>query len=930
MDAAAPHGAGDRSVHDRFPADGAARVHAEVTITRIAREDPAWHRGVSVLRQLAGEATEPDPPLARSAPPAACWEQTAAEAIAAGDFVPAEVQDIGEHLRLSKGARHPRSADALDEAAGPPSLRAAVARLARWRGAAEAKRRRVRTLLHGLAGDLQPLTDRLYEVFAPDHIRRAGVRLHAAWLGCVAEAFDLDERCLVDCVLGFVPVGPSPASGAFPELEEPLFGKGPPAARRFAGTPFAELDHAAWCDELVASVEERWAQARVRGSADDVEALQTVWDATRAECAAGLMAGPFSADDLDRAYGKGAWRASRRFPVWQKGKCRPCDDCAESGHNVSSSMAEALECDSPDFPAVAAALFAQQAAGLGDPILLLRGGTDDIAAAYRMVPSAYPQFTVVCLADPDSGKARFFTMRGLNFGLASAPTLFGRVPRLATQLLRRVLAVVVTSFYDDFCVCEPAFAGASGQEAFWDTMELFGLPLAVEKHVPPAERFIFLGVQADFAGLQRTGVMTLGVTPERQDDVADAMEFFLDTGFLSTAEAARLCGRMVFVSMWSAGRWGRAPLRPILDVASRAAPGGRISSAVRGALEFFVQALRRGIDPRELTLVNPPSGPAIRVYTDAMYEDGVPSGLGIVVFVPPRNGQPERVLHASDAVPASFLNRFFAPGKRQYIGQLELLAAIAAYSTFPEVLAGEQVIHFVDNTSAVAALVKGYSRAPDSVTLVHLFAALRLHLRMDVWVQWVPSKANIADLPSRGEFAMLRGMGSVSRAMVFPDLSPFGQVGWAQAPLRRPPRVLGSVAVGHVRVARPREGDVVVMRGRSPLGNPYPVGAGASRSRVVAAMRRVLAGESVAAVATPGGAPHLRFVPALASERADSERRRAIDELAERVAGGRPVRLLCACFPKLCHASVVAARVRARATEMVEARRARKRPRRLF
>src|SRR6056297_3345138 len=163
----------------------------------------------------------------------------------------------------------------------------------------------------------------------------------------------------------------------------------------------------------------------------------------------------------------------------------------ESGHNVSSSMAEALECDSPDFPAVAAALFAQQAAGLGDPILLLRGGTDDIAAAYRMVPSAYPQFTVVCLADPDSGKARFFPMRGLNFGLASAPTLFGRVPRLATQLLRRVLAVVVTSFYDDFCVCEPAFAGASGQEALWDMMELFGLPLAVEKHVPPAERFVF-------------------------------------------------------------------------------------------------------------------------------------------------------------------------------------------------------------------------------------------------------------------------------------------------------------------------------------------------------------------------------------------------------------------------------------------------------
>eukprot|EP00962_Isochrysis_galbana_P034781 scaffold11833_cov205-Isochrysis_galbana.AAC.1 len=84
-----PHGAGDCSVHERFPADGAARVHAEMTITRMAREDPAWRNSVAVLRQLAGEATQPDPPLVQSAPPA-CWEQTAGEAIAAGDFVPAE------------------------------------------------------------------------------------------------------------------------------------------------------------------------------------------------------------------------------------------------------------------------------------------------------------------------------------------------------------------------------------------------------------------------------------------------------------------------------------------------------------------------------------------------------------------------------------------------------------------------------------------------------------------------------------------------------------------------------------------------------------------------------------------------------------------------------------------------------------------------
>jgi hypothetical protein len=121
-------------------------------------------------------------------------------------------------------------------------------------------------------------------------------------------------------------------------------------------------------------------------------------------------------------------------------------------------MAETLECDTADFPTVAAALLGSRAKSLLDPILHLVGGTDDIEAAYRWVVSAYPQFGVVCLVDPETGEAVFFTMRGLNFGLASAPILFCRVPRPAVQLLRRVLGIAITYFYDDFCTIEPEFA----------------------------------------------------------------------------------------------------------------------------------------------------------------------------------------------------------------------------------------------------------------------------------------------------------------------------------------------------------------------------------------------------------------------------------------------------------------------------------------
>jgi hypothetical protein len=98
--------------------------------------------------------------------------------------------------------------------------------------------------------------------------------------------------------------------------------------------------------------------------------------------------------------------------------------------------------------------------------------------------------------------------------------------------------------------------------------------------------------------------------------------------------------------------------------------------------------------------------------------------------------------------------------RKQYIGQLELLAAVAVYYSLPE-LKGRRVVHWIDNTSAIAALVKGYSGSPDSVRILHAFAAFSLGLDTSSWFLWVPSKANIADLPLRNDFALLEELGSV-------------------------------------------------------------------------------------------------------------------------------------------------------------------------
>ena len=61
------------------------------------------------------------------------------------------------------------------------------------------------------------------------------------------------------------------------------------------------------------------------------------------------------------------------------------------------------------------------------------------------------------------------------------------------------------------------------------------------------------------------------------------------------------------------------------------------------------------------------------------------------------------------------------------------------------------MIHLIDNTGALSALVHGYARKADLARLVNLFHLQTVGLRCTVWAEWVPSKANPADIPTRAD-----------------------------------------------------------------------------------------------------------------------------------------------------------------------------------
>ena len=62
---------------------------------------------------------------------------------------------------------------------------------------------------------------------------------------------------------------------------------------------------------------------------------------------------------------------------------------------------------------------------------------------------------------------------------------------------------------------------------------------------------------------------------------------------------------------------------------------------------------------------------------------------------------------------------------------------------------GEDVLHFADNKAANAGAVNGASSSPDMARIVSALHLRWVQLRISPWIEFVASKANLADLPSR-------------------------------------------------------------------------------------------------------------------------------------------------------------------------------------
>ena len=689
---------------------------------------------------------------------------------------------VAAHLRYYREATslpHPLRSVTSDL---PPDLKAAVEYVVS-KGANVSKDRDARLAwLQRHARSLDALNARVIALM-PSHVKAAAGGMHLALVSCMIDALPgYPDRHLVSRFAhGFPAVGTVEDSGMFRLI---------PEDERVGGERFSEVFEYRSNLSWIAHLEADMAASGVGASHPKFESSRAAYMATLEECVGdvttwgvrlskeealrtGRSHRGFSKEELDRhpwlqapghSSARGRWRPIRRFAVWQNGKWRPCDHARESLHNACTRPAESLAGQaSAERPAELSRAFAD---AHGKPVPM-HGGTEDWPKAYRRSPVLDPRFNVVAVWNPFEHRTEYFLLAGFNFGLLSAVCAYNRWPRFAVSAARCWLGCCVDSYFDDCFVGEPQYAGGSGQRAMGLFVAMLGTPFAPVKHEAPSELPTFLGVVTDLSRVASHGEMSVSIKQSRKDSIRDLAESILRAGCVTGSQASKLTGKARWMLCPCFGKIGIAVLQPLYKV------GIGATVPLSTELSESVQAIRVLADsmPPRVVPVQVSSEPPTVVFTDAAFEGGNGT-IGVVVKRPGHNlawtacDCPGWVFSAFQAVDRA---------KEQYIGQLELLAAVVAYTTFPDLLAGQHVIHWIDNESAVYSLVKGYCGAADSARVVNVFHSAMCRLGVTPWLEYVGTEDNIADLPSRGEFGLLYTLGGPDsfRSAVLPPASSF-------------------------------------------------------------------------------------------------------------------------------------------------------------
>ena len=355
-------------------------------------------------------------------------------------------------------------------------------------------------------------------------------------------------------------------------------------------------------------------------------------------------------------------------------------------------------------------------------------------------------------------------MYGQPFGAGHAVPNFYRVAEWYSRFLCRYYHIAVDRFFDDFWLVTTQSRSSIGMRCLLETAELFGIVFDADKTQLPSQRTEALGVRFNTVQINTAGLLTVEPKPSRVAKLVSTIDGVLDTDTLTPAQAASLVGKFGFLASTLYGKVGRCAMLALrsrqysLDSVTGLSP--ELITSLKLMRIFASEA-----PPREVRLRAPL--PHFLLYTDASDVPERAQRFGVGAVLIDQRVRPQ-LYHFAQEVDPSTVARWLP--KKTYMGQLEIYAGPIALHTWRSMLAGSHLLHFVDNDSASACLVKGYSPRSDSCELVGIYWLTASRNRIASYIDSVESKSNLSDGPSRFDSVLLERLGSEPAIPAVPDM----------------------------------------------------------------------------------------------------------------------------------------------------------------
>ena len=515
---------------------------------------------------------------------------------------------------------------------------------------------------------------------------------------------------------GYNLTGPIPASGVF--------------KTKFT---FAEMS----VEELRATAElrSRGILASVKSSGDTSldEELHKI---TLQELEKGWLEGPVSPEALPR----GA-TVSRRFGIWQGGKCRPIDNLTESLINSTCSSCEGISVHTADV--IGAALGFRmdlgRRAGISEN---LKAQCWDLRKAYKQlfVSASSLCDSYIGVWNPSTGVPEIYLQLVLPFGACASVNGFIRAATGLWGLGTVQLKLHWSGYYDDFFAVSRARCSDHTQLVVASFFRLLGWDISDDKLVAFSTVAKVLGLEVDL-GDSHLFACSLKNTQKRISELSESIAGILLQGAHAPGELASLRGRLQFAETQMAGRQSCRAMGVLNYFVSRFPRGGHLHEKLKLALTF----LRDRVVLAKPRLIVPATCETLVVFVDACHDDGK-AGLGAVLVA----SEDQRGSFFSRWLAESELSLLNLAGSANPIFELESCAIAVALQTWSKYFINRQVVVYTDNNGTLGCFVKGQSDSECGRLLIEWTESWERANNARLWFERVPSHSNPADAPSRG------------------------------------------------------------------------------------------------------------------------------------------------------------------------------------